>query len=268
MTKPASDAIWRALADPTRRRLLDLLRDGPRTTGDLCDAFKVSRFAVMKHLAILESVRLIVVRRQGRERWNHLNAVPIRQVYERWVKPYEEIWATRLLRFSEYVESGSEEVTVAAKKKTSSEFRVAQVELEVAITATPDRVWTALTREAGKWWPREFYVGADPKGFHIEPILGGRMYEDWGNGGGLMWAQVIGIDPPRSIDLLGHLTAAFGGPATTQFRIEIAAKGRNSVLKVSDTIFGNLGDEKAERTREGWAFLFDQALRKYVERSK
>ncbi len=266
--KPAPDAIWRALADKSRRRLLDLLREGPRTTGDLCGAFKLSRFAVMKHLSVLESAGLVVVRRQGRERWNYLNAVPIRQVYERWVKPYAERWASGLVRFSEFVEDQPGENDMAAKKKTSSDFRVAQVELEVWLAAAPEGVWTALTKEAGKWWPREFYVGANPRGFHIEPVLGGRMYEDWGDGAGLMWAQVIGIDPLRSIDLIGHLTAAFGGPATTQFRIALSAKGKGTVLSVSDTIFGNLADDKCERTREGWAILFDQALRKHVEKSK
>ena len=267
MKQTASDAIWRALADKSRRRLLDLLRDGPRTTGDLCGAFKLSRFAVMKHLAVLESAGLVVVRRQGRERWNHLNAVPIRQVYERWVKPYAEKWASGLLRFRDYLEAEPQESNMSAKKKTSSDFRVAQVELEVALAATPAKVWSALVNETTKWWPREFCVG-QARDFIIEPKLGGRMYEDWGDGAGLMWAQVIGIDPPRSIDLIGHLTAAFGGPATTQFRIAIAGKGKGSVLTVSDTIFGNLSDDKCERTREGWAILFDQALRKHVERSK
>lgn len=266
--KPASEAIWRALADKSRRRLLDLLRDGPRTTGDLCAAFKVSRFAVMKHLAVLESAGLVVVRRRGRERWNHLNAVPIRQVYERWVKPYEEIWANRLLRFSEFVETKPQEGDMAAKKKSSSDFRVAQVELEVNLAATPEKVWKALVNDTTRWWPREFCVGNQTRDFIIEPKLGGRMYEDWGDGAGLMWAQVIGIDPPRSIDLIGHLTAGFGGPATTQFRIAIAAKGKGAVLTVSDTLFGNLSDDKCDQTREGWEILFDQALRKYVEGSK
>lgn len=54
------------------------------------------RFAVMKHLAVLEKAKLVVVRRSGRERWNHLNAVPLQRVYERWVKPYEAVWAAKL----------------------------------------------------------------------------------------------------------------------------------------------------------------------------
>ncbi|MGH2627533.1 MAG: ArsR/SmtB family transcription factor [Anaerolineales bacterium] len=91
------DAVWKALADPTRRRLLDLLKDGPRRTGELSDRFPTSRFAVMKHLAILERAGLILVTREGRERWNHLNAVPIRQIYEQWISGFADRWAAVLL---------------------------------------------------------------------------------------------------------------------------------------------------------------------------
>ena len=97
-------AVWKALADPTRRRLLDRLKDGPWTTGELCTRFPLSRFAVMKHLAILERAGLVIVERHGRERWNYLNAVPIQQIYERWISGYAGFWATSLLRLKRRVE--------------------------------------------------------------------------------------------------------------------------------------------------------------------
>lgn len=108
MSDWALEAVWKALADPARRRLLDLLRDRPRTTGDLCRRFKTSRFAVMKHLGVLERAKLVVVRRRGRERWNYLNPVPIRRIYERWVRPYEAIWATGMLNLKRIVEKEEE----------------------------------------------------------------------------------------------------------------------------------------------------------------
>jgi DNA-binding transcriptional ArsR family regulator len=99
------DHVWRALAEPTRRALLDLLRDGPRTTGQLVECFPaLTRFAVMKHLNVLEDAGLLIVKRSGRERWNYLNAVPIRQIYERWMGPYAEQWSCSLLRLKEHVE--------------------------------------------------------------------------------------------------------------------------------------------------------------------
>ena len=91
------DAVWKALADPTRRRVLDELRRAPQTTGHLCDLFAMSRFGVMKHLRVLEEAGLVIVERRGRERWNHLNPVPIREIYRRWIRPFEEEAADHLL---------------------------------------------------------------------------------------------------------------------------------------------------------------------------
>lgn len=103
-TEARTDAIWKALADATRRTILDELREGPRTTGDLCALFAMTRFGVMKHLQALESAGLIVVERRGRERWNHLNPVPIREIYRRWIRPFEEETADRMLRLKRTVE--------------------------------------------------------------------------------------------------------------------------------------------------------------------
>src|SRR5690349_4006395 len=102
----SSEPVWKALADPTRRALLDRLRDRPRTTGELCLGLEMTRFGVMKHLDVLEAAGLVVVRRQGRERWNHLNPVPLRQAYDRWMRPYAEASADTLLRLKEAAESG------------------------------------------------------------------------------------------------------------------------------------------------------------------
>ena len=96
--------VWKALADPTRRHILDLLRERPRSTGELSDAFSVTRFAVMKHLGVLEQAGLIVVRRRGRERWNHLNPVPIQQIAERWIRPYEAGFASSLVALKRHAE--------------------------------------------------------------------------------------------------------------------------------------------------------------------
>jgi len=85
MSEDELDPIWKALSDPTRRKILDLLNERPRTTGELAESFSLSRFAVMKHLGVLEGAGLIGVRREGRERWNHLNAQPLTRMYDRWL---------------------------------------------------------------------------------------------------------------------------------------------------------------------------------------
>jgi DNA-binding transcriptional ArsR family regulator len=99
------DAVWKALSDPTRRAILDLLRQGPRTTTELVEAFpKLSRFGVMKHIEVLRSAELVETREEGRQRVNSLNVVPIRQIYERWVGRFEELWSSHLLRIKESAE--------------------------------------------------------------------------------------------------------------------------------------------------------------------
>ena len=100
MKVATDEAVWKALADATRRTILDALRRGPRTTGDLCDLFEMTRFGVMKHLRLLEEAGLVLVERKGRERWNHLNPVPIREIYRRWIRPFEEEPADRMLRLA------------------------------------------------------------------------------------------------------------------------------------------------------------------------
>lgn len=100
------DEVWKALSDNTRRSILDLLRQGPRTTTQIVEAFPhLSRFGVMKHMEVLREAGLIHTREESRQRINSLNVVPIRQIYERWVGRFEELWASHLLRIKEDAEA-------------------------------------------------------------------------------------------------------------------------------------------------------------------
>jgi DNA-binding transcriptional ArsR family regulator len=102
--------VWKALADETRRDILDFLRGTPRTTTEIVAQFpNLSRFGVMKHLQVLRDAGLVHSREEGRRCINSLNAVPIRQIYERWVSKYEEYWATTLLRLKESLENPNDE---------------------------------------------------------------------------------------------------------------------------------------------------------------
>ena len=85
------DLVFKALADPTRRFLLDLLfqRDG-RTLKELESGLEMTRFGVMKHLRVLEDAGLVVTRRSGREKFHFLNPVPIRLIHDRWIDKYAE----------------------------------------------------------------------------------------------------------------------------------------------------------------------------------
>src|ERR1035441_3829581 len=100
------DGVWKALSDNTRRSILDLLRQGPRTTTAIVEAFPhLSRFGVMKHIDVLRGAGLIHTREERRQRINSLNVVPIRQIYERWVARFEELWSSHLLRVKEDAEA-------------------------------------------------------------------------------------------------------------------------------------------------------------------
>ncbi len=122
------DAVFRALADPTRRSLLDeLFREDGQTLGQLEGRFEMTRFGVMKHLKQLEEAGLVVTRRRGREKLHFLNPVPIRLVHDRWVSKYAEPWAAALSGLKTRLERTMEKV------------------FEIYIRTTPERLWEAIT---------------------------------------------------------------------------------------------------------------------------
>ncbi len=122
------DLVFRALADPTRRSLLDeLFREDGQTLSMLEDRFSMTRFGVMKHLKQLQEAGLVVARRRGREKLHFLNPVPIRLVHDRWVSKYAEPWAAELSVLKQRLESAVEKV------------------FEIYIRTTPERLWEAIT---------------------------------------------------------------------------------------------------------------------------
>lgn len=116
-TENEYDLIFKALGHRMRRQLLDLLVDGPRTTGGLCEALaEVDRCTVMMHLGVLEKAGLIVVERRGRERWNHFDAMPIHDLQQRWIGPHAARAVTLLGRLRE-VTDGARDAGGEAEEK-------------------------------------------------------------------------------------------------------------------------------------------------------
>jgi DNA-binding transcriptional ArsR family regulator len=104
--------IWKALGSPHRRALLDALRNGAKTTTALCEVLpQLSRYAVMQHLRVLEEAGVVLVRREGRERWNELNAVPIQRELERWLNGFQQATASQLLAFERHLRQTTEKET-------------------------------------------------------------------------------------------------------------------------------------------------------------
>ncbi len=104
------ELVWKALSDKTRRAILDLLREKEKTTGDICMHFKkLTRYGIMKHLNILQKADLIIIKREGKNRWNYINPLPIQDIYERWVKKYEAGWSSYLINFKNNMEKNQME---------------------------------------------------------------------------------------------------------------------------------------------------------------
>ena len=100
------DTVFKALASSIRRQILDDLKDQPLTTGVLCAHFsELDRCTVMQHLKVLEEAGLVIAERRGRERWNHLNAMPIQDIHDRWIGPHAAAASARLARFKQTIEA-------------------------------------------------------------------------------------------------------------------------------------------------------------------
>ena len=140
------------------------------------------------------------------------------------------------------------------------------IELEIPIDAPPARVWKAFVDSIGAWWPKDFYVTAEPRPMTLEAKAGGRMFERGKDGSELLWSTVIALDPNKSMDMVGYLTPAYGGPATSMIHLEFEPHGDGAtLLKVSDAIFGRIG-EKLQSIKDGWRVIFYDNLKAYVER--
>ena len=100
------DNVFKALADSRRRQILDLLKDSARTTGELCERFpELDRCTVMQHIGVLEKAGLVISRREGRQRWNHLNVMPIKAIHDRWISPYATSAVELLARMKRELEA-------------------------------------------------------------------------------------------------------------------------------------------------------------------
>ncbi len=139
------DEVFRALADPTRRSLLDELfeRDG-QTLSKLEQRLPMTRFGVMKHLRVLEEAGLVITRRRGREKLHFLNPVPIRLVHDRWVSKYAEPWAAKLSELKTRLEERPKMQTQSSGKRPWTAAPTDKV-FEIYIRTTPERLWQAIT---------------------------------------------------------------------------------------------------------------------------
>ena len=235
------DEVFKALADPTRRGLLDaLFREDGQTLTALQRRLPLSRFGVMKHLRVLEEADLVVTRRRGREKLHFLNPVPIRLVHDRWVSKYAEPWAATLSGLKERLEGPLEKV------------------FEIYIKTTPERLWEAIT---------------DPQ-IRGTYQFGNRVSSDWTPGSrfemtnprapGLLAEGVnLEVDPPHR--LVQTMQALWGddvrSEGTSRVTWEIEPVGDSCRLTVTHD---QLRDGANEQLYGGWPMILS-GLKTWLE---
>lgn len=235
------DPVFRALADPTRRALLDELfsRDG-QTLVALTARHDMTRIAVAKHLKILEDAGLVVARRRGREKLHYLNPVPIRLIYDRWVSKYTEPWVSGLTDLKRDLESQMEKV------------------FEIYIRTTPERLWEAITDPAIR---QKYHFGAS-------------VESDWAVGSQyrlghpaaerpLMEGENLVVDRPRR--LVQSMRALWGEAAeqagTSRVTWEIEPVGDSCRLTV---IHDQLAQDAPSELYGGWPMILS-GLKTWLE---
>lgn len=255
--------IWKALSDPTRRQILDLLKERPRTTGELSEAFAVSRFAVMKHLTVLEGSGLVLVRRNGRERWNYLNAVPLQMIYERWIQPYQARWASSLIQLKQTTEMETDPMEDVLAGLAP---RIHLIEQEIMIEAPPLKIFDGLL-DVNAWWGHRF--GRVPDTLRLEAKVGGRFWETLSPNGddseGVLWGTVASIRRGESIKIVGNLGLPGAVSGAVTLRIEAHTGG--SKVQLSHQFMGDIDENWRASFHDGWKMHLDD-LKLFVETGK
>jgi uncharacterized protein YndB with AHSA1/START domain len=236
------DEVFRALADPTRRRLLDeLFRQDGQTLSALEERFPMTRFGVMKHLRQLEEAGLVATRRRGREKLHFLNPVPIRLVHDRWVSKYAEPWAAALSGLKSRLEAEMEKV------------------FEIYIRTTPERLWEAITdpEQRAKYNFGSTYSSDFTPGSRIEvshPKADGLLGE----------GENLEVHPPRR--LVQSMVALWSDEAraegTSRVTWEIEPVGEDSCLLT--VTHDQLREGASDELYGGWPMILS-GLKTWVE---
>ena len=225
------DDVFKALADPTRLSLLDKLfkKDGLTLTA-LVGKRRMTRFGVMKHLALLEQAGLVVTKRQGREKLHFLNPVPIRLLHDRWVSKYTEPWAAALSGLKNHLE----------KKAMEKIF-------EIYIKTTPERLWKAITDTEMR---RKYTFGA----VIASDWTPGSRYQGTGHGTPILEGENLEVDPPRR--LVQSFRALWGedvkSEGTSRVTWEITPIGDSCLLKVTHD---QLREDANNQLYGGWPMI-------------
>ncbi|MCA0984581.1 helix-turn-helix domain-containing protein [Halobacillus yeomjeoni] len=252
---------FKALSHPVRRQILDLVKDGPKTTGELSDQFEdLSRYAVMKHLRQLEESNLIIVRREGRNRENYLNAVPLKEIHNRWMNQYQSTMAGSMLALKNNIERGNNDM----EKPHNLKHDAFQIEQKITIDAPVSKVFDSLTKDIDKWWA--YRLCGEDSTLYLDPKLGGQFVEKASEDHAALWGTVTYVNAPYELrfqGLLGMNTAVNGA-----YSYSLEEKDSKTILTLSHDVSGLIDPEWKENYSGGWEELLGKFLKEYVEEGK
>jgi uncharacterized protein YndB with AHSA1/START domain/DNA-binding transcriptional ArsR family regulator len=231
------DKVFKALADPTRRRLLDSLRrDDGQTLGRLCAQFDMARQSATQHLAVLEEANLISTVRRGREKLHYLNPVPIHAIRQRWIAPFDE----PRLRVLDAVKRHAEEPLMP----TQPDYVYVTY-----IHSTPERVWHALTdadltadfwghRNVSDWQPGSVWQHQRTDGSGVADVAG----------------KVLAAEPPAK------LVITFADPADPEAAdastVTLLIEPYHDIVRLTVTHEGLVTPADTEAVAAGWPAVF------------
>ncbi len=262
------DATWKALADPVRRRIVEMVGDRPRTTGELCAAFDdLTRFGVIKHLGVLKDAGLIRVEKRGRERLNRLDPGPLRTLYQDWLRQVDVTWADRLDRLKRLAEQRQREQGMNETAWIGAPLASLHIRQTIDIAAPRATVFRALTEELSAWWGAPYLLsGADAVDLVLEPWPGGAFKEVTSDGGGYVWCLVEQVRRDRLLTLSGRMGMRHALAANVRFELEDHDSGTRLMLEHGAV--GRLDATTEAEFSAGWADLLGERLKAFVERGE
>ena len=150
--------------------------------------------------------------------------------------------------------------------KTPMPVGAFRVEQEVTIQGSPARVFDALTKEVSAWWGMPHMYSEEARDIILEPNVGGRLFEDWGNGEGVLYATVTIARRPEWLRLTGPI--GIRGAVAGVVDIMLEPKGQATVVRLSHRVVGEVTGETEASYDRGWKSLLGEGLKPFVERGE
>ena len=230
--------VWRALADPSRRRMLELLRERPHTTGQLASEFPISRYGVMQHLKVLVGAGLVNVERRGRQRWNYLETLQLSRLHTGWLRDF-----------------------VPLSPDGRAIFEVVELVVTETLDTSVARVWQGLCDGAAIWWGE--VDGPQGTQGRFDARRGGSLIASTPGGDGRVIATVIGMRRGRWMVLEVALTEPFG-VGRRRARLEVRAEAERTEVQVREVAYGRLRAGVRRELMDQWCQRLQHGLQGVV----